>query len=419
VLSPFSVSGDKDEGYRASNSIAGTRTNTPIKDIPLNIQVFTKELSDDLLITNQVDLERYNASLVNGGADVRSDVPIQQAYNQFLFRGFVQNWGLRDGIREYDPIDTQGLARVEVVKGPAAPLYGLAYPGGIMNNITKDVDFSRSFTDLRFTVQSEGEYRGSIDANYSGPAAEGKIGIRFNAADVKSQDERSHSRGSVQYSQLGLTWKPFPATSLKLLGERGYREKPNGLSYFTVGETNAAGVGLGNGASIPLQIKHPEIPWDWNWSNGKNMRSLDTKLYRGTVEHTFNDSFSVFGYVQYSSRVQVDGNGWDANGSGGADSWEAGGGWIIDPVTKAEHIEAGYSYRDWSNNMHAYGATGIYKVDVMKVKNTFAFGANVWGEKFVSRSATQANATTPIHIPYQLPGFHRRRSDPDSVRPAG
>jgi len=402
VLSPFSVGTDKDVGYRASNSLAGTRTNTPIKDIPLNIQVFTKELSDDLLITNQVDLERYNASLVNGGADVRSDVPIQQAYNQFLFRGFVQNWGLRDGIREYDPVDTQGLSRVEVVKGPAAPLYGLSYPGGVMNNITKDVDFDRSFTEVRLTAQSEGEYRASIDANYSGPAANGKIGLRFNGATVRSQDERAHSRGSIQYSQLSLTWKPLPATSLKLLGERGYREKPNGLSYFTTGETTAAGVGLGNGASIPLQVKHPEIPWTWNWSNGKNMRSLETKLYRGSVEHTFNESFSVFGYVQYSNRMQVDGNGWDANGSGGSDSWEAGGGWIIDPVTKAERIEAGYSYRDWSNNMHAYGATGVYKVEVAKVKNTFAFGANVWAEKFVSRSATRAGSANPIHIIYPV-----------------
>jgi iron complex outermembrane receptor protein len=140
-LSPFTVSTDKDSGYRASNSIAGTRTNTPIKDIPMNIQVFTKDLAEDLLITNQVDFEAYNASLMNGGADRFSDNPIQQTYQAFLFRGFRQNWGLRDGIREYDPIDTQNLARVEVIKGPAAALYGLAYPGGVMNNIKKAVDF--------------------------------------------------------------------------------------------------------------------------------------------------------------------------------------------------------------------------------------------------------------------------------------
>lgn len=403
VLSPFSVSTDKDVGYRATNSIAGTRTNTPIKDIPLNIHVFTKDLYDDLLITNQVDLERYNASLVNGGADVHSDNPIQQAYNAFLFRGFVQNWGLRDGIREYDPVDTQGLARVEVVKGPAAPLYGLAYPGGIMNNVTKEVDFARNFTSIRLTAQSEGEYRGALDANYSGKVAGGNMGIRFNGAHTISKDHRAHSEGLIEYSQIALTWQPLPGTRLKFLGERGYREKPNGLGYFTTGETTAAGVALGNGAAIPLQILHPEIPWSWNWSNGKNMRSLDTKLYRGTIEQTLGDNFSVSGYIQYSARQQIDGNGWDANGSGGADSWEAGGGWL-DVGLPTERIEAGYSYRDWSNDMHAYGATGIYKVDFAKVKNTFAFGANVWSEKFVSRAGNQTVVANPnpIHLVYPI-----------------
>ena len=78
-LSPFSITDSQDQGYRASNSIAGTRSNTPIKDVPLNIQVFTKDLSDDLGITSQIELERYNAALVNGGADVHSDNLIQQA----------------------------------------------------------------------------------------------------------------------------------------------------------------------------------------------------------------------------------------------------------------------------------------------------------------------------------------------------
>ncbi|HWL17103.1 MAG TPA: TonB-dependent receptor plug domain-containing protein, partial [Opitutus sp.] len=228
TLSPFNVSTERDSGYRASNSIAGTRTNTPIKDIPLNIQVFTKDFYDDLLITNQVDLERYNASLVNGGADTRSSNPIQQAYNAFLFRGFVQNWGLRDGIRQYDPIDTQGLARVEVVKGPAGPLYGLSYAGGVMNSITKQVDFRENFTSLRASVQNEGEYRGTIDANYTGNVGGGKFGVRFNGAHADTKDERAHSDGTVRYAQLNLEWQPFPNTQLKFLMEDGYREKNNG-----------------------------------------------------------------------------------------------------------------------------------------------------------------------------------------------
>ena len=389
-LSPFTVTTEKDSGYRASNSIAGTRSNTPIKDIPLNIQVFTKDFYDDLLITNQVDLERYNAALVNGNPDAHSDNPIQQAYNAFLFRGFIQNWGLRDGIRQYDPIDTQGLSRVEIVKGPAAALYGLAYPGGIMNSITKEVDFNKNFTALRFTMQNEGEYRASIDTNYSGQVAGGKFGIRFNAANTETRDERAHSDGTIQFAQVNINWMPTPTTELKFLAETGYRDKPNGLGYFSRGE------GLGNGADIPLQIVHPNISWKWNWADGINMRTAEDKLYRGTVNQTIGENLQVTAYFQFADKVQVDSEGWDASGGGGSGaSWDAlsGTGWITLP-DGTEIIRKAFHHRDWDNSMHGYGATGVYKLDLGAVKNTLTVGGNAWSEFFISHKGTQPGNTT-------------------------
>ncbi|HET7535024.1 MAG TPA: TonB-dependent receptor plug domain-containing protein, partial [Candidatus Didemnitutus sp.] len=323
-LSPFTVSTDRDYGYRASNSIAGTRTNTPIKDIPINIQVFTKELADDLYITNQLDLEAYNASLVYGAADVFSSNPIQQPYQNFLFRGFRQNWGLRDGIREYDPVDLQNIARVEVVKGPAAALYGLAYPGGVMQNITKTVDYTHNFLQLQATVGDQGGYRGTIDANMTAKLGSGKIGIRYNGAYEISKDIREHSEGSVKLSAIALDWQPTETTDLDFLMEKGYREKPNALGYFTTAEAGASG----NQAAIPLQILHPDVPWEWNWESGTNMRSLETSLMRGRITQKIGENFQVQAYAQYSERLNIDGNGWDANGSGGANSWEsASSGW--------------------------------------------------------------------------------------------
>ena len=400
-LSAFTVSGEKDSGYRASNSIAGTRSNTPIKDIPLNIQVFTKDLYEDLVITNQIDLERYNASLVNGGADTRSSNPIQQAYNAFLFRGFVQNWGLRDGIRQYDPIDTQGLSRVEIVKGPAGPLYGLSYAGGVMNSVSKQVDFQKNFTDVRLTLQSEGEYRGAIDANYTASGKAGLFGIRYNGAHAETQDERDNSDGSLRYSQLNLEYQPYDGTQLQFLMETGYRGKANGLGYFTHPETDSTNTVIDNGASIPLQVEHPEIPWESNWATGGNIRSIDTTLYRGTINQTFNEHFSATAYLQYATRLNIDSNGWEAQGSGGGAAWDtnANTGWLF-AGTPAETVRLGYHYRDWGNRMHGYGATGVYKVDLGPIKNVVTFGSNVWTEKFLSRRYAQpADTTNVIDLP--------------------
>jgi len=404
-LSPFTVSTEKDTGYTATNSLSGTRTNTPIRDIPMNIQVFTKDLADDFLIKTQVDFEAYNAALVYGGADTFSDNVIQQPYQELLVRGFRQNWGLRDGIREYDPVDMQNISRVEFVKGPAAPLYGLAYPGGVMNNITKSVDFAHNFTNLRATAGNFNDWRASIDTNVTTSTPNGgKFGIRFNGANERSQDEREHSKGRVELAAIEAEWRPFPTTQLEFMTERGFREKPNGLQYFSYGSDVA-----GNGSDIPLQIKHPEIPWDWNWSNGKDFTTLETRIYRGKATQSIGDSLNVTGYVQYSSRMNIAGGGWDANGSGGGDSWESAGSGLD---TVHNTITETYHYRDWGNEMHAYGATGVYKVDFAGTKNTFAFGANVWAEKEISTAARPLNPLAsaivlPIqaYIPITVPNF--------------
>lgn len=415
-MSEFTVSTDRDYGYRASNSIAGTRTNTPIKDVPMNIQVFTKDLADDLLIKNQVDFEAYNASLVNGGADRFSDNVIQQSYQNFLFRGFRQNWGLRDGVREYDPIDTQGLARVEVVKGPAAPLYGLAYPGGVMNNISKAAEFGRNFGQVRVTGGTQSDYRATIDMNVQGNLGTGKAAIRYNGAYEKSEDERAHSEGYIRLNVVDLAWQPFADTLAEFKFEDGSRGKPNGLSpYFTTGEANASG----NYASIPIQILRPNIPWTWNWANSQNKDTLDTRLYRGKITQKVGESLQLQAYIQYSKRFEVPGNGWDANGSGGANAWESSSGpsgrylasssgW--DQAT--DTIRSTYHYRDWGNSMHAYGATAVYKLDLDFVKNTFAFGANVWGEREESDASRplDPNASAQVYpvradIPITVPVF--------------
>jgi outer membrane receptor protein involved in Fe transport len=384
TLSAFEVTTDRDVGYRATNSIAGTRTNTPIKDVPLNIQVFTKDLAEDLLIKNQVDFEAYNASLVGGGVDRFSDNHIQQPYQNFLFRGFRQNWGLRDGVREYDPVDTQNLARVEVIKGPAAALYGLAYPGGIMQNISKTVDFSKNFTSLRLTGGIYGDYRATADVNTIGTIGTQKVGVRFNGAYEETKDSRDHSDGAVQLLAVEVAWQPTPTTKVEFMVEDGYRGKPNGLGYF---ETSEAGF-EDNKASIPLQVLHPEIDWDWNWANSMNLNTLETNLYRGTISQQIGENFQVQGYMQYSRRLEKAGNGWDAAGSGGANAWEsASSGW--DQATNT--IRSTYNYRDWGNQMHAYGATAVYKLNFDVVKNTFAFGANVWTEDELSRKHTPTN----------------------------
>src|SRR4051812_46359549 len=61
-LSPFTVTTNKDRGYAATNAISGSRVDTPIKDLPVPMQVVTSEFIRD---TGATDL-RKSLSYVAG-----------------------------------------------------------------------------------------------------------------------------------------------------------------------------------------------------------------------------------------------------------------------------------------------------------------------------------------------------------------
>src|SRR4029079_4882350 len=56
VLSPFVISDNRDSGYQATSTLAGTRLNTPIKDLAASISIYTKDFIEDIGATNSADL---------------------------------------------------------------------------------------------------------------------------------------------------------------------------------------------------------------------------------------------------------------------------------------------------------------------------------------------------------------------------
>jgi len=65
-LSPFTVSSSKDVGYRAENTLAGSRLNSSLKDTPGVLDVMTKDFLDDIGATT---LEQALAFATNSAED--------------------------------------------------------------------------------------------------------------------------------------------------------------------------------------------------------------------------------------------------------------------------------------------------------------------------------------------------------------
>ncbi|MEH2206147.1 MAG: TonB-dependent siderophore receptor [Nostoc sp.] len=170
------VTGEQD-GYRATDTTTGTKTDTPLRDIPQSIEVIPQEVLRDQQVTRLDDALRNVAG-------------VNQSFNfgPFTFyniRGFdvTETNLLRDGL-----IDTlagqvselSSVERVEVLKGPASVLFGLGNPGGSINLVSKR-PLPDPFYAVEATIGSYSYYRSAID--FSGPLNDSKTALyRLNLA---------------------------------------------------------------------------------------------------------------------------------------------------------------------------------------------------------------------------------------------
>lgn len=158
VLSPFVVNASQDQGYRASNSVSGSRLNTAIKDLPFAITAFTSEFIQDIDANSIFDIVKYAP-----GVTLRSD-GFAEGNSRLSIRGFdTHSDPLRNGFRGPPVIDPTNVERVEVVKGPASFLYGQLAPGGLVNIITKRPQ-TFSENTVRLSYGSDEYYRASLDS---------------------------------------------------------------------------------------------------------------------------------------------------------------------------------------------------------------------------------------------------------------
>ncbi len=116
-----------------TGTVSATKTDTRIFDTPAAIQVVPKEVLEDQQVVQLKDALR-NVSGVYPGIHYGTKA------ERFIIRGFEQSFIYRNGFRLpnfYGVRETSNLERVEVLKGPAAMLYGRIEPGGLINVVTK------------------------------------------------------------------------------------------------------------------------------------------------------------------------------------------------------------------------------------------------------------------------------------------
>ncbi len=218
VLSPFEVKGERDYGYLKTNAVTATRIGTEIQRIPLNISVISEEFIKDANFKDIQDVLRYQSS---SAGDSRMGI-IQPGTSftpagMIALRGFPVNARLRNGLFRHSAYNLDNIDRIEIIKGPAAVFFGNAFPGGVINYVTKQPSFFDIPTTLTYSYSGYatriGGERVTLDNNtvFSDKAAMRIVGAWDNGiGDQRFEYQKGYSINA------GLTLVPFESGRLRI-----------------------------------------------------------------------------------------------------------------------------------------------------------------------------------------------------------
>lgn len=197
TLSAFTVSDSKDVGYVATNTLAGTRLNTALKDVGTSISVVTKELLLDIAADDSTTLLPYTVGTEIGGPDGnfaggaitggRSDQASSRAEperNQRV-RGLASAELTRDYFLSDIPFDSYNTERVTINRGPNALLFGIGSPGGVINNSSLLPVFGRNDYEVKSQLGQRHAHRESFDLNRE--IITGRVAVRLAGLNKRAE----------------------------------------------------------------------------------------------------------------------------------------------------------------------------------------------------------------------------------------
>jgi iron complex outermembrane recepter protein len=256
-----------DLGYQAYDA-AVTKIDIPIFDLPVSIQVVPREVMDDQQVIRLEDALKN----VSG---------VYQAFNNgfgepdYGLRGFRQFFVYEDGFRVPGVPgpgfqETAHLERVEVLKGPAAALYGRIEPGGLIHQVTKRPRATASYA-LQQQFGSFDLYRTTLDA--TGPfTKDGTLRYRLNIAHENADSFRDFVDREGLFVSPVVTWNIGVHTQASVDYQYRFRDNPSDR-----------GTPIVNGRPAPVAIsRYYEEP---------GISAVETESHRAGFmwSHAFND----------------------------------------------------------------------------------------------------------------------------------
>jgi iron complex outermembrane receptor protein len=274
--------------YRSLSATGATKTETDLMDLPQSARVLTADMLRDAGVNRFADALELGSGISRqsnfGGVwdsyAIRGFTGDPNYGSDFLVNGFSSSRGY-NGLR-----DSANIGSIEILKGPAAALYGRGEPGGIINVTTKKPLFQPSYT-LEQSVGSHQTWRTAADL--TGPLSE-TVAYRLNAAYEQGDSFRDTLSSKRHMVSPSLIWQVGEHTTLSYELEAFEQQ-----AYFDRGVLAVKGVlglipnsrFLGETADGPMMVRstghqlfaqHDFNP-QWSLQSGLSYRSSGMKGY--------------------------------------------------------------------------------------------------------------------------------------------
>ena len=361
------VKGRAQQFYLDSHTRLGTKTDADIMEIPLSVQVLTRQLIQDQAARDITDMYRSIAGVS------------EFSYSGVTFRGFRDDGNVfYDGVRG-DPFSgfsvpqLFNVERVEVLKGPASSLYGGGEPGGMINYVSR----KPSFEEKKNITLTGGNFSlAGASADFTGAVSD-TAAYRLGGF-YESQDSFRNNADSENIELSGgMTFLSGQDTTLTTT-----------FDYIVqnLGGNRLRGVPVDDDGNFIVDRSY-------NANEKGDYQDLEALVLQANLTHNFTDSLSFNGTLRYldNEREQAyhESRSWvDANGDGEAN--------IDDQIIRREYRK---QYR--ANDEISLTLDFVYDFDTGETAHQFLFGGdfhNMETEYDYFRARYEADGVANLNI---------------------
>lgn len=302
--------------YVPTGTDMATKLGATLLETPQSLSVITRDQVDLLDVQNLGQAVRYTSGVVG------ENYGVDQRYDYLTMRGFTPIQyvdGLQAPVGSISSIgvDIYGFQSVQALKGPASALYGMASPGGIVNQTSRRPEAETSGQALvQYGNYSDKEVAGDVTGTMlSDSKGEGVLLGRLTSLYRNSNTQTDGVHTQRFYIAPAMTWLVSEDTSLTFL---------NYYQYDSVkGDANGF---------LPIYGTLYKNP-NGKISSSTNLGDTKYNNYRRSqygigydLKHQFNDWLSVEQNMKYFSHkyimLDVYGTGLeDSDGDGTPDDY--------------------------------------------------------------------------------------------------